>query len=72
MSGAVPPLPNTPSWRAAQLKAQGQLYLLPLRIGGWVGPTAGLDAVAERKIYHHPLPGIESRSSSPNPSHYTD
>jgi hypothetical protein len=28
MNGAIPPLPNTPSWCAAQLKeAQGQLYL---------------------------------------------
>jgi hypothetical protein len=28
MGGAVPPLPNTPSWRSAQLgRAQGQLYL---------------------------------------------
>jgi hypothetical protein len=28
MRGAIPPLPNTPSWRGAQLKkAQGQLYL---------------------------------------------
>jgi hypothetical protein len=28
MDGAVPPLPNTPSWRGAQLGgAQGQLYL---------------------------------------------
>jgi hypothetical protein len=28
MSGAIPPLPNTPRWRGAQLKeAQGQLYL---------------------------------------------
>jgi hypothetical protein len=28
MSGAIPPLPNTPSWRGARLKeAQGQLYL---------------------------------------------
>jgi hypothetical protein len=28
MGGAVPPLPNTPSWRGAQLGgAQGQLYL---------------------------------------------
>jgi hypothetical protein len=28
MSGAVPPLPSTPSWRGAQLnEAQGQLYL---------------------------------------------
>jgi len=26
MSGAIPPLPNMPSWCAAQLKAQG-LYL---------------------------------------------
>jgi len=32
MRGAIRPLPNTPSWRHAQLKkAQGQLYLLPLR-----------------------------------------
>jgi len=31
MGGTVPPLPNTPSWRGAQLGgAQGQLYLLPL------------------------------------------
>jgi hypothetical protein len=28
MRGAIPPLPNTPSWRGAQLKiAQGQLHL---------------------------------------------
>jgi hypothetical protein len=28
MSGALPPLPNTPSWRGAQLKeAQEQLYV---------------------------------------------
>jgi hypothetical protein len=26
MHGAILPLPNTPSWRGAQLKAQGQLY----------------------------------------------
>jgi hypothetical protein len=30
MSGAIPPLPNTPSWRARSVKAQGQIYLLPL------------------------------------------
>jgi hypothetical protein len=31
ISGAIPPLLNTSSWRGAQLKeAQGQLYLLPL------------------------------------------
>jgi hypothetical protein len=31
MSGAIPPLPNTPSWRGAQLKkAQRQLYSLYL------------------------------------------
>jgi hypothetical protein len=29
MRGVIPPLPNSPSWRGAQLKAQGQLYLLP-------------------------------------------
>jgi hypothetical protein len=28
MTGAILPLPNTPSWRDAQLKnAQGQIYL---------------------------------------------
>jgi hypothetical protein len=27
MRGAIHPLPNTPSWRGAHLKAQGQLYL---------------------------------------------
>jgi hypothetical protein len=33
--------------------------------GGWVGPTAGLDVTGKRKIL--PLPGIEPRSSSPQP-----
>jgi hypothetical protein len=29
MSGAIPPLPNTPSWRGDQLKkSQGQLYFI--------------------------------------------
>jgi hypothetical protein len=33
MSGAVPTLPNTPSWHAAQLKeAQEQLYLYLYRV----------------------------------------
>jgi len=26
MRGAVPPLPNTPSWRGAQVEALGQLH----------------------------------------------
>jgi hypothetical protein len=34
MGGAIPPLPNTPSWRGAQLGgAQGQLYLFLRFIG---------------------------------------
>jgi hypothetical protein len=35
MCGFIPPLPNTPSWRGAQLKkrAQGQLYLYLYFIG---------------------------------------
>jgi hypothetical protein len=34
MSGAIPPLPNTSSWRSAQLKkAQGQLYLYLYSLG---------------------------------------
>jgi hypothetical protein len=32
MDGATPPLPNTPSWRGPQLKAQGLSYLLYLMI----------------------------------------
>jgi hypothetical protein len=31
MRGAIPPLPNTPSWRGAQLKQKGQLYLYKLK-----------------------------------------
>jgi len=27
MVGAIPPLPNTPSWCGAHVRAQGQLYL---------------------------------------------
>jgi hypothetical protein len=31
MSGAIPPLPNTPSWRGAQLKKRtGTTLFLPL------------------------------------------
>jgi len=36
-----------------------------------VGLRAGLDAVAKKKP-SWPLPGVEFRSSSPLPSHYTD
>jgi hypothetical protein len=39
-------------------------------MGDWVEPRACLDGVAKRKIPS--LPGIERRSSSPYPSHYTD
>jgi len=31
MSEAIPPLPNTPSWRGSKLKAQGQHFRLHLR-----------------------------------------
>jgi hypothetical protein len=35
MSGAIPPLPNTPSWRGAQLKHRDSFtFTLPLRDGG--------------------------------------
>jgi hypothetical protein len=34
------------------------------RIGSWVNPRAGLDAVAKRKKFH-PLPGIEHRVIQP-------
>jgi hypothetical protein len=38
--------------------------------GGWVGPRAGLDTEARRKILC-PLPGIEPVSPG-RPAHYTD
>jgi hypothetical protein len=35
MRGAIPPLPNTPSWHGTQSKkAQGQIYLYLYRISG--------------------------------------
>jgi hypothetical protein len=60
------------------MQMNGQLYTpaaLPLGkepagihwIGGWVGPTAGLDTVEKREIL--PLPGIELRFSA---RRYTD
>jgi len=39
-------------------------------LGGWLGPTAGLDAVAKRKK-SLPFLEIEPRSSSPKPSRCT-
>jgi hypothetical protein len=30
MCGAIPPLPNTPSWRGAQLKSTGTTLPLPV------------------------------------------
>jgi len=32
MRGAIPPLPNTPSWRRAQLKTQERSYPLPFTV----------------------------------------
>jgi hypothetical protein len=34
MSGAVPPLPNTRSWRGAQLKKTGTFYPLARKLDG--------------------------------------
>jgi len=31
MRGAIPPLPNTPSWRGAQLRTEATLPLLCIR-----------------------------------------
>jgi hypothetical protein len=49
MGRAVPPLPNTPSWRGAQLGgAKGQLYLLPYflgTLGGKLKYVSGPDRV---------------------------
>jgi len=39
---------------------------------GWVGPRAGLDAVAKRKIPYHRRAVIEPQSSSPYLSYYID
>jgi hypothetical protein len=33
MRGAIPPFPNTPSWRGVQLKAVGQLYIYLYLLG---------------------------------------
>jgi len=38
----------------------------------WVGPKAGLDAVAKRKISSLPLPETEPGSSDPQPSQCTN
>jgi hypothetical protein len=49
-------------WAASHLDrfAPGKLPYWPW---GWVGPSAGLDVVEERKIMA--LPSIESQASSP-------
>jgi hypothetical protein len=66
------------------MKASGQLQVRSrfaekkknsgtLWIGGWVGPRVGLNALTEeKKIHFLPLQGIKSRSSSRQPSHYTN
>jgi hypothetical protein len=43
----------------------GEIVLDTNWIGSWVGPTAGLDVVEERKNLS--LPGLEPRPSSPKP-----
>jgi hypothetical protein len=45
------------------MEVSGQLHVLMLL--GWVGPRAGLGAVAKRKTTSLPLAGIDARSSSP-------
>jgi hypothetical protein len=40
--------PSTPPWRVAQLKNTGTTLLFTHWIGGWVGQTAGLDAVKRK------------------------
>jgi hypothetical protein len=48
------------------MEMTGQLYalaayppgkepLVPISVGGWVGPKAGVDAVMNRKIHRHSL-----------------
>jgi hypothetical protein len=41
-------------------------------IGDWVRPSSGLDVVAKNKIPSLPLTRTDPRSSSPQPSLYTD
>jgi len=41
MNGAIPPFPNTPSWRGAQLK-QRYNFTLPLTLVGWLVGLVGL------------------------------
>jgi hypothetical protein len=57
MSGAIPSLPNTPSWRGAQLKSQGQLYLYLIL-------SVHYKRLEETRIE------IEWRALSSNPSFY--
>jgi len=49
------------------MEASGQIHTLVASgaywIGGWVGPIAGLDAVAKRKI---PIPRRKSNSARPS------
>jgi hypothetical protein len=45
MSGAITPLPNTPSWRGVQLKHRGNSTMTHS-----IDPTSHLDVVATRKI----------------------
>jgi hypothetical protein len=49
MRGAVSSLPNTISWRGAQLKHRDNfIFTLTHSIGGCVGPRVGLDTVAKK------------------------
>jgi hypothetical protein len=54
MSGAIPPFPNTPSWRGAQLRHRDN-FTLPLPIS-----VATLPGVL--MISHRPHPGITPHS----------
>jgi hypothetical protein len=57
MSGAIPPLSNTLSWRGAQLKAQGQLYLYLLCILNGHAVALLPYAVPSSCILHHKYTG---------------
>jgi hypothetical protein len=77
MRGVISPLLNTPSWSGGSVKAQGQLYLLPLFRDGIVKtgirhchPHLSLMTPAFDKFHQRFLPGLlichKNVSTQPN------
>jgi hypothetical protein len=68
MSGAIPPLPNTPSWRGAQLKKKSTGTNLPLPFRGTGGPFLGVRPRREADLsppYGAEVKNVYSYTSNP-------